>query len=547
LSSDDCAYTLYPARMLQTGGFGVDPFSDRGTLSLGGESFLQALVLAALPLEYIYLADPGLAYLAVGVMLLTTRGLSGPARLALGAFFATLPTESPNASANAVPVVLLLAIARDLGRVRGRGTARAAAGVGLLLAALLCLKSTLVPGGVLLVFFWGVVQAAMARRARPIVLGALTALFALAMMLPWMVSSYRSAGTLFYPYLGAGFRAHTLAAYPHKSMRTPKQMAVDLAHYASQPPMVVILVGVAMAAAIAFAPWRPSARRVALLTGCAASLTSVLLFVAVFGGHRGLDAPISRYAYPFNALTGLLAYAAVLRTGPGEGRSRPVRAAAYAVLGLNVAFYAPETVHSRGLRNAVAGALAGRTRFSFEDVERYRRIQASVPPSARFLCLLDWPLLFDLRRNDLHYADNVGYISPPPGLPLRGTPEELVSYLRSAGVRYVVYPTPGRPDHKISDAEQAIDESVKSDPWIGTAMVLQLEMHRRLLALSTRYERLYDAGGDMVLDLGVPVRLTENDPARAVGPRPARPLLHAGRGHPLDSRGHAAVRTVPPR
>ena len=68
---DDPAYTLFPNRMLQTGAIGIDPFSDRLTASaLGGESFLQALVLAVLPVEYIHVVDPGLAYLAMGVVIL---------------------------------------------------------------------------------------------------------------------------------------------------------------------------------------------------------------------------------------------------------------------------------------------------------------------------------------------------------------------------------------------------------------------------------------------------------------------------------------------
>ena len=43
----------------------------------------------------------------MGVMVMTTRRLTGPARLALGALFAALPTGSINASAVALPVVLL--------------------------------------------------------------------------------------------------------------------------------------------------------------------------------------------------------------------------------------------------------------------------------------------------------------------------------------------------------------------------------------------------------------------------------------------------------
>ena len=46
-------------------------------------------------------------------------------------------------------------------------------------------------------------------------------------------------------------------------------------------------------------------------------------------------------------------------------------------------------------------------------------------------------MLFDLSRNDPYFPDNIGPVSPPPGIPLNGRSGELVDYLKSQGIRYV--------------------------------------------------------------------------------------------------------------
>ena len=251
---DDSPYTLFPTRMLQTGSIGIDPFSDRLTASaLGGESFLHALVLAVLPIEYIHLADPGLAYLAMGVMILTMSGLTAFARLTLALLFATHPTASFNASAVAVPVVLLIAIARALVHPRAGHAIGLVVAVALPLAAVLTLKSTLIPSSILLVFLWGVILALLTRRIGPILIGSAIGLLTLFLLLPWMTVSYQSAGTLLYPFLGEGLRRHSLIAFPHKELAlTPDMLFKKLALVAIKPQLLVILIGVTTALFLTF-------------------------------------------------------------------------------------------------------------------------------------------------------------------------------------------------------------------------------------------------------------------------------------------------------
>ena len=141
--------------------------------------FLLALALVVLPIEYLHLADPAIFYIAIGSMILTVPVLKPPERFALGLLFATYPTASLNGSAVSSPVLLLLALERALASVRAIGALRSAVGIGLLLAALLSVKSTLIPGGVLFVFLWGSILAAMTRDVRPLAWGLISGLLAL--------------------------------------------------------------------------------------------------------------------------------------------------------------------------------------------------------------------------------------------------------------------------------------------------------------------------------------------------------------------------------
>ena len=54
------------------------------------------------------------------------------------------------------------------------------------------------------------------RNLRPIVHGAMIAVLALMMTMPYMVQSYESTRTPLYPYFGEGYRKSTQVLYPHR-------------------------------------------------------------------------------------------------------------------------------------------------------------------------------------------------------------------------------------------------------------------------------------------------------------------------------------------
>jgi hypothetical protein len=71
------AYFVFPEKMIQTGAMGPDPYSERRIVSLGGMSFLHALVLAVADARYLVVVDPGVSLLLAAALV---PGLARDAR-----------------------------------------------------------------------------------------------------------------------------------------------------------------------------------------------------------------------------------------------------------------------------------------------------------------------------------------------------------------------------------------------------------------------------------------------------------------------------------
>ena len=166
------------------------------------------------------------------------------------------------------------------------------------------------------------------------------------------------------------------------------------------------------------------------------------------------------------------------------------------------------------------------------DAERdhYRRLQAAIPPGQRVLAFLPMAHLLDYRRNPVHVAHLNCGISPPPGMPLSGTVEEVDQYLRSQGILWLAarntFWTPGGEG---SDPEAIRGWSKRYDSdrqWDSGAVYSYYLMARCIQSLMATHEtRRFD--GDLVLiDLGKPVSrriLTMAGDGRAPQPGTSQP------------------------
>jgi hypothetical protein len=222
-SDDYNFYLAAPVKMLQLHHYAADPFSERRIMtSIGGSYFLQAMVLAALPLANVQMADRTIGLILLAFMV---YGLANQFHLTRvqRVVFALLVVFTPQIQFNLTFVLLPSALFFGLvylaanRKLRNNHPILLALLLGIVAGAIAATKSTYLPHGVIFVacialFHW---------RRRGSVAGARTLLFAslgaFLVMAPWMIAHHRTSGTFFYPTLGPGYEYTAYGLYPAPS------------------------------------------------------------------------------------------------------------------------------------------------------------------------------------------------------------------------------------------------------------------------------------------------------------------------------------------
>ncbi|MGH9595742.1 MAG: hypothetical protein ACRD3K_02985, partial [Edaphobacter sp.] len=216
-------YLAAPAKMLQLHHYAADPFSERRIMSsIGGNYFLQTMVLAALPLENLQMADRTLGLFLLAFL---AYGLAGEFRLTRTqrTVFTILVFFTPQLQFNLTFVLLpsalffgLVYLAANRKLFSDRPILLALL-LGIVAGAIATTKSTYLPHGVIFVvcialFHW---------RRRGLRAGTQTLFFAalgaFIVMAPWMIASHAASGTFFYPSLGPGYHYSAYGLYPAPS------------------------------------------------------------------------------------------------------------------------------------------------------------------------------------------------------------------------------------------------------------------------------------------------------------------------------------------
>jgi hypothetical protein len=492
------AYLAFPLKMLETGGLGADPFEARRLPVLGGQSALQALALAALPPRAIHLLDAGAGLLvSLWVLLGAVRAAALPRKLAaLPLLFMLLLPSLPargNTTALFTGTALLLALYRlvDEEAVARESPARGALPAGVVLAALVALKSTFLPAAVLFV-----AAAALAtpgdRRGRRFVEAAATGAWALLLLIPWMVSLKLSSGTFFFPFLGAGnqtvnwdvipglpppatWRERATLALSGLREAIPVALLLPLAYFRSRRPAVLAL-GLAVLAL-------PAAYRLV--------------------GDPFLDRSLSRYFFPaFAWAVSLLVIAALRGPASGDSTARLAGAAALAVSAGILASDAGNVARQlRQLGANVASSVAGRELVPWGAEARALSLLDAVPAGAAVLERLPEPYLLDFRAHRVLLFSMPGITSPPPGMPFAGGPEKVASYLERQGVRYLAYGsrTDDRELLELTESDISFRYPRARSRW--AFLGFHREFHRTVHELSFTRARLADRPDGVVLDL----------------------------------------------
>jgi hypothetical protein len=498
-SDDYNFYLAAPVKMLQLHHYAADPFSERRIMtSIGGSYFLQTLVLAALPLENLQMADRTLGLLLLAFM---AYGLANEFRLTKvqRIVFALLVIFTPQLQFNLTFVLLPSALFFGLVYLAANRKLLAdhpilhALLLGIVTGAVATTKSTYLPHGVIFVacialFHW---------RRRGLSAGARTLLFAalgaFLVMVPWMIAHHSTSGTFFYPTLGPGYEYTAYGLYP-----APSGAGVSVIIHKVIPFCLPLLF-------LFLIEWLLGDRDEpgeAILALSAAAFCAALLVGIATGGDS-----VRRYNYPCMLPALVLLYVVFSRRANAAPTAR-----LWSVLqSCTVIFVVVGalTIWGNGLSNelmqipwGLKSALVDAPILPPSVQAEYAAVQQAIPTDAPALASVDNPFLFDFRTRSISLADYPGAASLAPGWPSRQDGEALARYLLAHHLRYLVYDY-GYFAAFDREAPHVIADTSRTQ-WIHSEARIALRSHQQYAELAQTRLHLYDDGNIYILDLATP-------------------------------------------
>ena len=509
-ASDDYNYYLgAPVKMLQLHHYAADPFSERRILSsIGGNYFLQTMVLVALPLESVQMADRTLGLILLAFL---SFSLASTFRLtpAQRAFFAFLVLFTPQVQFNLTFVLLPSAL--FFGLVYLAANRRTLAVNGSLLALLLgavagavcTMKSTYLVHGVMFIvaiafFHWR--RSGFAAAAKTLLFAALGTLIVMA---PWMIANHSASGTFFYPNLGLGYHYDAYGLYP-----APSGAGLHVFLHKVVPFCIPLLLLFVLEW---FLTDRDDQGEAILALSGAAFAAAVLVGIATGGDS------VRRYNYPCLLPAIVLLYVVFCRRANSSPETRrwPLLQACSVALTVVAAI----SIWGNKLSNEFMQipwsyqlAYHG-TPIVPQDVKtEYAAMQRAIPTDSPALATVNNSFLLDFRTHDIKVADFPGAASLPPGWPSRQDGDALARYLLANHFRYLIY------DYAGFAGDEAIAPSVIADPsrtqWVHSEIAITLRSYQQFAELGRTRRHLYDDGKMFVLDLATPA----DTPAAALTP-----------------------------
>jgi len=496
-------YLAAPVKMDALHQYAPDPFSERRVMSsLGGNYFLQSLVLAELPLEDVQMADRALGLL---LLVFVAAGLGDVFRLKplqralLGLFLLLTPQLQFNLTFVILPYALfcgLVYLAADADELDSRPILQALL-LGTSAAAIASFKSTYLPHGVL--FF--VCIALLHARRRGLKAALRTFLFAslgcLVVLLPWMIASHAASGTWFYPLLGKGYQYSAYGLFPPPSSGNSLKIIAKVMLF--NVPLVGVLI----------AEWfwceRDERTRVLAALTAAALGASILVGIATGGDS------VRRYNYPAILAAILLLYIAASRKAnlAPSVRTRSLEWLS-AVLCVCLAMYIGFNSWTHEYAMTFKCLRTSLTDFRIEPkstAESYAAMERAIPSGPDgTIATVDDPFLLDFKARDIAIADIPGAASLPPGWPSRSDGNALAAYLLSQHRRYLAFTyTPSTlPEIEAREISELADHSTTQ--WIQSEAQIRLASYRQYDQLIHSRRHLYDEGDLVVLDLATPTQ-----------------------------------------
>jgi hypothetical protein len=524
------AYVVFPLQMLQTGTLGQNPFSERRIVSsLGGNYFFDTFILSVTgQVKNLRLMDEGVSFVILLVLLtevMLSRKIAG--HWILTALLATSMIADPVSNLTCVNggVVLLILLFDLLDRTAARPAFNQAALLGIVLAGLMSLKTTFAPmaGIFFLSFFWFQLHRVPLKR-RTMARAGFCALLILALLLPWMIDSYRSSGTALYPLLGKGFHGSRYGIYllPTAHMGILNFLAF-LDGFADTVGALLVLEVILVI--LAFRKKKDD-RLIELIIVVNLLIDAVFIGIGIGG--------VQMYRYTFAILFSVALFLLIKELAIGakpSGSNSPTAfrdsVAGVLLLGILLGGSYDEFIEMEKTSYAAAlkFALSGRDIVSPSEVTAYRDMQLTVPPGQKVMVRLDENFLLDFRRNTIYINDLPGGASLPPGLPIFKGPEALADYLLQHNIRYLAYSYGDEASFSRALFSDRLEPRV--NVWLRRGAQIAFDFQDNIVLLGKSRKKLYDNGSMFMLDLATPAQSTAPiSPSAALNyPGPAPELV----------------------
>lgn len=493
-------YLAAPEKMLQLHEYAPDPFSERRIMSsVGGNYFLQTLILTELPLEDIQMADRAFGLLLLAVVafgIADEFDLTPLQQAALAIFMLITPQLQFNLTFVLLPSALffgLVYLAANRSSLASHLNLKALL-LGMTVGAIASTKSTYLPHGVLFVLCIAILVSSrrgIAAGVRTLIFGALGCLLVLA---PWMIAQHATSGTYFYPLLGKGFHYSSYGLFPPPSGFNPKIILHKVLPF--NIPLLLILLLEWF--------WGEDDEQSRAIV----ALTAATLVASIFVGVATGGDSVRRYNYPAIVPSILLLFVVFSRRVnhlPTIAKWRMIQACT-AAFAIATALYIGLNSWTHEYRATARNLRATLTPFSIVPLStrlQYAAMEHAIPTDSGVIATVDDPFLLNYRTHHIDIADFPGAASLPPGWPGRSNGEALADYLLSHHIRYLA--------HSYSE-DEATDSYLSTvinnktiTQWIRSEGEITLSSHRQYRYLANTRKHLYDDGSIYVLDLAVPV------------------------------------------
>jgi hypothetical protein len=508
LQDDHHAYFVFPAKMLQTGQLGTDPFSERRIISsLGDKYFLDTFVMSFTGrFGNMRLMDEGIGYVILLLLLaemMHRRGI--PGHWAMMVLFAACIYTAPvsNITAIYLGVVVLVMLFDLLDRIAAQPALNSAALMAILIAGLCSLKTTFVPtAGIFFLSFFSYQLFRLPDKGKTVARAGFCLMLIVILLSPWMLYSYRASGTFFYPLFGKGYHGSVYGIYllptSHMGFRNFVAFLDGLSD----------TVGAVLAIQVLMVLRRNGDRLIDFIVIINLLIDSVIIGIGIGG--------VQTYRYSFFILFAIALFLLVKemevfaqRSSSGEPSALGDSFAAVLVLGMLLGTGFQDLLEEqRSWRLAALGfSLSGQDINTPAEVSAYRDLQLAVPPQQKILVRMDKNFLFDFRRNPIYVNDLPGGASLPPGIPIFKGPEALADYLVQHGIRYLAYSYGDEATFSRELFSGRLEAPAHlwirrgANIWIRRGAEIAFDFQDNVVALGKSRKRLYDNGSMFVLDL----------------------------------------------